>query len=88
MNGERKGERLFGADTAKWRFKCPRCGRVTTGQEFKEAGATPNDMYQCCIGRFDNSKGCDWAAFGLFDICTTHVGDIPVFDFDYEEAAQ
>ena len=33
-----EGERLFGPDYTKWRFKCPHCGRVTTGQEFKDAG--------------------------------------------------
>lgn len=81
-----EGERLFGPDYTKWRFKCPHCGRVTTGQEFKDAGADTDDIYNNCIGRFDKSKGCDWAAYGLFDICNTHVEGQPVFDFaPYED---
>ncbi|MBR2591577.1 MAG: hypothetical protein IKD62_01245 [Oscillospiraceae bacterium] len=69
-----------------WRFKCPRCGNVATGHEFKDAGTEPDAMAQECIGRYVNGKGCDWAAFGLFDICTAHIhykGDkwIPVFEF-------
>jgi len=35
----------------KWAFKCPACGKVSTIQEFKDAGADPNDAYQTCIGR-------------------------------------
>lgn len=80
-----EGSRRFGLAPEGWKFVCPACGRVNTGQEFKDAGAEPKDMYQCCIGRFDKTKGCDWAAFGLFDICNTEVEGIPVFDFAEEE---
>lgn len=76
-----EGQRLFGKDILTWRFKCPRCGTIATGQDFKDAGANPNDMYEHCIGRFDPNRGCDWAAYGLFDICETHIGTTPVFDF-------
>lgn len=76
-----EGTRRFGKDPENWKFICPSCGRVNTGQEFKAAGAEPNDMYVCCIGRFDETKGCDWAAYGLFDICTSEVEGIPVFEF-------
>ena len=80
-----EGKRLFGEDFTKWRFKCPKCGHVATGQDFKDAGLKPDIMYSCCIGRFKPGVGCDWAAYGLFDICTVHVmsGEklIPVFEF-------
>lgn len=76
-----EGKRRFGKDPANWKFVCPKCGRINTGKEFMDAGATPNDMYNQCIGRHDKSKGCDWAAYGLFDICTTEVEGMPVFDF-------
>lgn len=81
-----EAKKRFGKDPTKWKFVCPACGRVNSGQEFKDAGATPNDMAQCCIGRFDRSKGCNWAAFGLFDICSVHVefddGSVsPAFEF-------
>lgn len=81
-----EGVRRFGEHFVNWKFKCPRCGRVNTGQEFKDAGAEPNSMYCECIGRYDKTKGCDWAAYGFFDICTTEVAGDPVFDFaDPEE---
>lgn len=72
-----EGKERFGDDFLKWRFKCPACGHVASGQDFKDAGADPNDMYQACIGRHngkgadgmkgkDEGFGCNWAAFGLF----------------------
>lgn len=72
---------LFGPHLIDWRFKCPHCGNIATGAEFLAAGAEPDDMAKCCIGRFVTGRGCDWAAFGLFDICTVHVDGIPVFEF-------
>lgn len=76
-----EGKRRFGTNFEDYKFVCPRCGRVNTGKEFREAGAEPNAMYCECIGRYDESKGCDWAAYGLFDICTVEVDGQPVFDF-------
>ena len=84
----------FGEDMMKWAFKCPACGKVSTMQEFKDAGAEPNDSYQTCIGRFtgkgsptkDSKEGCNWAAFGLLgtlsggDVIITEAGkEVPVF---------
>ena len=74
----------FGDDMMNWAFKCPACGKVSTAREFKEAGATPNDVYSTCIGRHtgqgsptkDSKNGCNWAAFGLFG--TLSGGDIVV----------
>lgn len=80
-----EGARRFGPNPEDWKFKCPACGRINTGQEFKDAGANPDSMYCECIGRHDKTKGCDWAAYGLFDICTTEVAGLPVFDFAEEE---
>lgn len=76
-----EGERRFGKYLEDYKFKCPKCGNIASGQEFKNAGAKSNDMYQNCIGRFVPGKGCDWAAYGLFDICKVHVDGIPVFEF-------
>ncbi len=72
-----EGKRLFGEDFSKWKFRCPACGHIASGQEFKELKADPNDMYQICIGRIngkgtdgmkgkDEGNGCNWAAYGLF----------------------
>lgn len=91
-----EGEKRFGPDKLKWAFKCPACGKVSTIQEFKNAGAEPNDAYQKCIGRFTgkgapiiNSKdGCNWAAFGLLGtlnggakVITENGDSVNVFDF-------
>lgn len=69
-----EGKERFGEDFAKWRFKCPACGHVNTGKEFKDLGIDLNSMYNECVGRHtgkgsprkDDSSGCDWAAYGLF----------------------
>lgn len=76
-----EGKRRFGENFTDWKFRCPHCENVACGQEFKDAGATPNDMFCNCIGRYVDGKGCDWAAYGLFDICTVHVDGHPVFEF-------
>lgn len=79
-----EGKSLFGENFEDWKFVCPRCKRINTGKEFKEAGAEPNSMYCECIGRYDKTKGCDWAAYGLFDICNVEVDGNPVFEFAAE----
>ena len=90
-----RGMGLFGPNMLEWKFECPSCGRVQTPldfKEFKDQGATPNDAYQRCRGRFTGGrKGpdkCDWAAFGLFlgpNFVIDSKGDkIPVFPF-YEK---
>jgi hypothetical protein len=68
----------FGDDPLKWAFRCPHCGDVATPQDFRDAGADPNRIGQECIGRYLGalapsgtgrplvSRGCDWAAYGLF----------------------
>lgn len=65
-------ENRFGEDKKKWAFVCPVCGKVSTVQEFLDAGANVNDSYQNCIGRFTGKGspkkgelGCNWAAYGL-----------------------
>jgi hypothetical protein len=85
---------LFGPDPVNWKFVCPACGRVNTGQEFKDLGADPNEMYQSCIGRVNgkmnpptdavkaSGEGCNWAAFGLLK--TLGKGRIVITDDGYE----
>lgn len=73
---QRELRRRFGPYIEDYRFVCPKCGRVNTGREFCDAGAKPDDIAQCCIGRFVPDKGCNWAAFGLFG--TLGRGDIVV----------
>ena len=66
--------RRFGDDRLDVAFICPACGKRSTVREFKEAGASPDDSYCNCIGRFtgkgspeeSDGTGCNWAAYGLF----------------------
>ena len=76
-----EGKRLFGEAYEDWKFRCPKCGNVAYGEEFKKLGVNANAIYCECIGRYIKGKGCDWAAYGLFDICTVHVDGRPVFEF-------
>lgn len=64
-----KAVRLYGEDPLKWKFKCPVCETVQTGQDFIDQGATKDDVRTSiaveCVGRwmpekqkaFDNRTG-------------------------------
>ena len=39
-----EGERLFGKNIEDWKFKCPKCGNIASGQEYKNAGADSNSI--------------------------------------------
>ncbi len=76
-----EGERRFGPDTLKWKFRCPMCGHIASVQDFKDAGArSHNSAYLECLGRYTgkesprkgDSSGCNWAAYGLFGIPAEH----------------
>lgn len=70
------------------RFVCPACGATASPNDFMALGADYQRASTECIGRvaprkmaggeFDPgpSGGCDWAAWGLFDICPVHL-DVP-----------
>lgn len=55
-------------------FRCPRCGTIQSPQDLINAGAGATlddvDRYVAfsCVGRWDESKGCDWTLGGLFQI--------------------
>jgi hypothetical protein len=64
----------FGDDVLNYAFRCPHCHDVATIREWKELGE-PGRAGQDCIGRATgattkpkptNTRGCDWAAYGLF----------------------
>ena len=83
------GKKRFGEDMLQWKFKCPKCKTTQTPQDLIDAGVKREDVDKyigfSCIGRFTESKGCDWSLGGLFRIHTLEV-DIdghnrPVFEF-------
>jgi hypothetical protein len=86
------GERLFGADLACWRFRCPTCGVVMSidmarsfSDDEKERLRGRWSIEQECIGRYLPGRGCNWCAYGLFRGPHFVVrGDkkTPVFGFD------
>lgn len=48
------------------KFVCPRCGLASSPNDFKALGVTPERAAKECIGRHTKERGCDWAAYGLF----------------------
>jgi hypothetical protein len=85
---QKEGEKLFGKDMKKWKFKCPQCKGIQTLQEFIEIGVEKpeNVFFYSCIGRFIEDRGCDWSLGGLLQIHKTEViveneKKIPVFEF-------
>lgn len=74
----------FGPHPVHWRFVCPACGHVASGQDFKDAGCSDADvMRRECIGRhvggrraFGDGPGpgpCDYAGYGLFQMSPLRV---------------
>jgi len=94
---KKKGTELFGEKALDWKFKCPACGKVSSGHDFKKVGADAMDLTQKCIGNFldggepdpeNNEKGCNWKAYGLFrigDIVVCEGHELDVFPFATEE---
>ena len=85
------------------KFLCPACGNVASAADFKRAGASIQRAPVECIGRVAPAKmangeyepgplgGCDWAAYGLLDLCKAHIEMpdgkvVPVFAFAEVEA--
>lgn len=64
-----EGKEKYGESFTDWEFVCPKCGRTNKVSEFMELGQiegeAANNAYSECIGRYTDTKGCDWAAFGL-----------------------
>lgn len=56
-----EGERLFGPDEMKWRWKCPSCGHVASTADYKAAKLPSSMVGFSCVGR--GSEGCA-EAFG------------------------
>jgi len=92
-----KGRELFGDNMFDWKFKCPNCGNVQRAEDFrpyKDQGATPEDAYFNCIGRYlpmpvgtlgDGKSPCDYTSGGLLCISPVTVEDgektLHVFEF-------
>lgn len=55
-------------------FECPRCRTLQSANDLiaAGAGATLDDVEKylafSCVGRFDETKGCDWTLGGLLTI--------------------
>jgi hypothetical protein len=73
----RIGTEKYGTDTLFWKFKCPACGHVSSGQDFVNVGSDVDSAYKMCIGRVtgkgvdglkerDRGNGCNWSSGGLF----------------------
>lgn len=83
-----KATQLYGEDSKQWKFRCPRCNGVQTGQDFIDAGIDEPEkkFHFSCIGRWVEGRGCNWTLGGLFQIHKVEVvadnGEIvPVMEF-------
>lgn len=90
-----EGMKRFGQDEMKWRFRCPCCGHIATGEDYEAAGAPQNAIGFSCIGRWIGAKRqslggrgpgpCDYAGGGLFrlgPVEVEHLGDrVRMFEF-------
>jgi len=53
------GKSKFGEDFADWKFKCPKCGTVSSGRDFLNKGMAAEKSRVVCIG-------CAWKADNFF----------------------
>jgi hypothetical protein len=78
-----EGERRFGKDKSKWKFKCPSCGHVASVQDYLNANAEDSIGFSC-IGRYIGAEGdflkqngspCNYAGGGLLRINPMKIKD-------------
>jgi hypothetical protein len=75
------GEKFFGTDKKKWKFKCPVCGNAQSIEDFEKLGMSAKEaadyVYFSCIGRWSKGKigtmmkkgkPCDYTLGGLFKL--------------------
>jgi hypothetical protein len=89
------GEKLFGSDLTKWRFRCPHCNNVMSLEKARAMSADKVaklragkwSLEQECIGRYVD-EACNWCAYGLFSgpfyVTRDSGAKTPVFGFDIE----
>jgi hypothetical protein len=98
-----EAERRFGKNSMKWKFICPACGFVASTEDYKRAGAKPENVGFSCIGRWtghiETDMGtkpgpCNYAGGGLIGLNPITVvmpdgKEHDVFDFaEVESVAQ
>ena len=88
-----EGKKRFGEDFAKWKFKCPSCGKIQSYESIREemesksfkskrsfrieSGKPQPSPYSECTG-----QDCDWVAYGLFSGPITVIFEV---DKPYDE---
>ena len=93
----KEGEKRYGSDRMKWRFRCPSCDSEISVQDYKDAGAPEDHVGMSCVGRSTGSmitigtkgKGpCNYAGFGLMQLNPVTVlcgGGVKVKAFDFAD---
>ncbi|MFA5307581.1 MAG: VVA0879 family protein [Candidatus Babeliales bacterium] len=71
-----RAEKLYGKDRCNWKFKCPNCGNIQSGntireQMLKNIGSMRHGIIQKGEGIYLDcecySPTCNWVAYGLFN---------------------
>jgi hypothetical protein len=97
-----EAERRFGKDSLKWKFVCPSCGHVASTEDYKKAGARPENVGFSCVGRWtlESKKAfgkdgtpCNYAGGGLIRLNPITVllddgGESQVFAFADAEVVE
>lgn len=68
-----EGRDRFGANMLEWWFICPMCKTVMTPRMYGDAGAPEGAVAFSCIGRYNESLGCNYTGGGLFRLNPVHV---------------
>ncbi len=75
----------FGPDVRAWKFVCPVCGHIASGQDYIDAGAPTGAIAFSCIGRWTGGKGtvfdnktppCNYSGGGLFALNPVEVDGV------------
>ena len=79
----------YGNNMLDWVFKCPSCGHITKGQDWRDLNAD-EDYATSCIGRSTTppSKNhigskvgpCNYAGYGLFQLNPVTITNCPATD--------
>ena len=91
-----EGRRRFGPRIENWRWECPVCKHVASGQDWKDAGAPEGAIAFSCVGRWlpgsrdalagEGPGPCNYIGGGLFALNPVVIDDGRVAVFEWAPA--
>lgn len=83
-----RGKSLFGKNVLNWRFRCPACNGVQTGNEFKQffsLGAAPQMSYTKCLSHYAGGGCLFEAETGHDDLIQMKENGVTILSFPFDE---